>query len=79
MHWSSCWASRSPAVQAECKAVCAHCPVLAQCRSYGLNKGCDESGVWGGLSKNERDVEIARARRAQRRGEVVAEQSRGAA
>jgi WhiB family redox-sensing transcriptional regulator len=35
------------------KAVCAGCPVLAECRAYALETG-QRFGVWGGLSANER-------------------------
>ena len=42
------WLSRSPLVQAEAKAICEYCPVLAKCRSYGLSNGRDDGGVLGG-------------------------------
>ena len=61
------WLTRSPAVQAECKAICEYCPVLKKCRTYGLNKGRDDSGIWGGLTKNEREREIARQRKSGQR------------
>jgi WhiB family redox-sensing transcriptional regulator len=35
------------------KAVCAVCPVVAQCRSYALETD-QRFGVWGGLSARER-------------------------
>lgn len=35
------------------KAVCAVCPVLAECRAYALKTG-QRFGVWGGLSARER-------------------------
>jgi WhiB family transcriptional regulator, redox-sensing transcriptional regulator len=54
------WLSRSPLMQAETKAVCAHCPVLAQCRTFGLNEGLEEAGVWGGMTKAERQLEVRR-------------------
>jgi len=38
---------------APAKAVCAVCPVLAECRAYALETG-QRFGVWGGLSANER-------------------------
>ncbi|SPX94936.1 transcription factor WhiB [Mycobacterium xenopi] len=73
------WLSRSPQMQAECKAVCAHCPVLAKCRNYGLNKGRDDRGIWGGMTTAERQREIRRQRQraasgrpARRRPGVVA-------
>ena len=73
------WLTRSPAVQAECKAICAHCPVLTTCRSYGLSKGREDSGIWGGLTKNEREREIVRQRRSGQRHDVVAAEQQGAA
>jgi WhiB family transcriptional regulator, redox-sensing transcriptional regulator len=54
------WMSRSTREQAECKAICEHCAVLAQCRDYGLGKGRDEAGVWGGMTADERRREIQR-------------------
>lgn len=35
------------------KAVCAVCPVLAECRAYALEHN-EQFGVWGGLSARER-------------------------
>lgn len=48
------WNTRSRAMQEDCKAVCTYCPVLAQCRTYGLTKGLQDAGVWGAMTKNER-------------------------
>ncbi|MGH2529451.1 MAG: WhiB family transcriptional regulator [Actinomycetota bacterium] len=48
------------------KAVCAMCPVRVQCLEWALATGQD-SGVWGGLSEEER-----RVMRRTRRGEVAA-------
>jgi WhiB family redox-sensing transcriptional regulator len=42
------------------KKICAACPVLRECRIYALHH--DVSGVWGGLSENERK-EIKRGRK----------------
>ena len=70
------WASRSLLMQTEVKEVCRHCPVLAQCRSYGLTKGRHDVGVWGAMTMAERQREIRK--RAQgggsrrRPGRVVA-------
>jgi WhiB family transcriptional regulator, redox-sensing transcriptional regulator len=45
------------------KAVCAACPVLAECREYALaNPSLTGSGVWGGLTETERQ-DLAAARR----------------
>jgi WhiB family transcriptional regulator, redox-sensing transcriptional regulator len=38
---------------AEAKAVCARCPVLAECRDFALGTG-DDFGVLGGLTPAER-------------------------
>lgn len=52
---------------AEAKAVCARCPVLAQCRAWALaNPKLAEFGVFGGLSEDERCAAARRARRARR-------------
>lgn len=37
----------------EAKAVCRRCPVMDQCLQWALDTGQD-SGVWGGLSEDER-------------------------
>src|SRR5215469_10799305 len=37
---------------AEAKAVCAHCPVGAECREFALRTR-QAHGVWGGLSEQE--------------------------
>lgn len=37
------------------KAICAACPVLAQCRSHALAVK-EPYGVWGGLSEEERSA-----------------------
>lgn len=39
---------------AEAKAVCAHCPVVAECRSHALEVR-EPYGVWGGLTEAERE------------------------
>ena len=35
------------------RAICAHCPVIDQCRDYAIPIS-ELHGVWGGLSENER-------------------------
>jgi WhiB family transcriptional regulator, redox-sensing transcriptional regulator len=51
---------------ANAKAVCATCPVIAQCLSWAMS--VDEPyGVWGGLTTNERH-----ALRNDRRGLAIA-------
>ncbi|MFJ4963163.1 Transcriptional regulator WhiB1 [Streptomyces sp. ADI96-02] len=46
----------------EAKAVCRTCPVQAQCLEWALENGQD-SGVWGGMSENERRTLKRRSRR----------------
>ncbi len=38
---------------ADAKLVCARCPVTADCLSWALSSGQD-TGVWGGMSEDER-------------------------
>jgi WhiB family redox-sensing transcriptional regulator len=45
------------------KSVCARCPVRLECLEWAMGTGQD-SGVWGGLSEEERRA----LRRARRRG-----------
>ncbi|MGH8905660.1 MAG: WhiB family transcriptional regulator [Egibacteraceae bacterium] len=47
------------------KAVCARCPVAAQCLEWALNTGQD-AGVWGGMSEDERRA-LRRGRQRRRR------------
>ncbi|MGH8906947.1 MAG: WhiB family transcriptional regulator [Egibacteraceae bacterium] len=56
-----------PAIeQAErAKAVCARCPVAAQCLGWALETGQD-AGVWGGLDEDERRI-IRRSRPRRRK------------
>ena len=53
------------------KAVCARCTVTEICLQYALETGQD-SGVWGGLSEDERRALKRRAARARRAGSVSA-------
>jgi WhiB family redox-sensing transcriptional regulator len=46
----------------EAKAVCRRCPVNEQCLQWALESGQD-SGVWGGLSEDERRALKRRAAR----------------
>jgi hypothetical protein len=54
------WTSEDPREQAIAATACQACPVLEQCRAYGLNHP-KESGVYGGITEHER-VRLARAR-----------------
>jgi len=47
------------------KSVCSHCPVTEYCLQYALDTNQD-SGVWGGLSEDERRALKRRAARARR-------------
>jgi WhiB family transcriptional regulator, redox-sensing transcriptional regulator len=49
--------------EAKAKAVCALCPVRAQCLDYALRTSI-KHGIWGGLNRDERARE--RRRRARR-------------
>lgn len=51
-------ASAAPA-----KSICAVCPVIDECREYGMSQ---KFGVWGGLSERER--RRIRSQRARERG-----------
>ena len=44
------------------KAVCASCPVIAQCRAHALATQ-EPYGIWGGLSEEERFEIISKAQR----------------
>ncbi|WP_406318715.1 WhiB family transcriptional regulator [Streptosporangium sp. NBC_01639] len=39
--------------EARAKAVCAGCPVLADCRAYAV-RAAEPEGIWGGLTVQER-------------------------
>jgi WhiB family transcriptional regulator, redox-sensing transcriptional regulator len=48
----------------EAKAVCARCPVLAECRTWAMeNPRLAGFGVFGGMSEDERKAAARRARR----------------
>lgn len=49
--------------EAKAKAICASCPVQAQCLNYALENSI-KHGIWGGLNEKERARE--RRRRARR-------------
>jgi len=53
----------------EAKAICATCPVTAECLEYAMAMGSAVEGVWGGTS--------ARERRQIRRKRAVARGTRG--
>ncbi|MEZ5117295.1 MAG: WhiB family transcriptional regulator [Candidatus Nanopelagicales bacterium] len=44
------------------KAVCASCPVMAQCAAHALRVR-EPYGVWGGLTEDERESLLRRRRR----------------
>ena len=49
----------------EAKAVCRTCPVIDQCLKWALDTNQD-SGIWGGLTEDERRALKRRAMRARR-------------
>ncbi|AHK35731.1 WhiB family transcriptional regulator [Rhodococcus opacus PD630] len=46
---------------ARAKRVCAHCPVLVQCRTHALTAR-EPFGIWGGTSEEERNTILGRGR-----------------
>jgi WhiB family redox-sensing transcriptional regulator len=54
---------------AEAKAVCQRCPLRAKCLEYALRTGQD-TGVWGGMSEDERRVLKRRDARARTRSNL---------
>ncbi|MEU0276440.1 WhiB family transcriptional regulator [Streptomyces sp. NPDC006307] len=50
----------------EAKAVCRRCPVMETCLQWALEMG-EDSGVWGGLSEEERRAMKRRAARQRAR------------
>lgn len=55
---------------APAKAICAACPVAAQCGEYALGRN-EDHGVWGGMSERERR-RVRRQRSIARRAAVLA-------
>lgn len=51
--------------EASAKAICARCPVRAQCLDYALTKSI-KHGIWGGLNSEERARERRRRARQPR-------------
>ena len=47
----------------EAKAICAGCPVRAECLDFAL-AGSERFGIWGGLTEKERRVEARRRKQA---------------
>ena len=47
------------------KAICADCPVLAQCRDHAL-RSREVYGIWGGMGESERAAAIDERTRAPR-------------
>jgi WhiB family redox-sensing transcriptional regulator len=50
----------------EAKAICARCPVMAECRAHAL-RSPGERGIWGGLTEQDRH----KARQERRKGEAA--------
>jgi WhiB family redox-sensing transcriptional regulator len=59
------WEDPSPA-----KAVCAVCPVRAECLAAALARR-EPDGIWGGLTATERRVDARRRRRRRRTTRVA--------
>jgi WhiB family redox-sensing transcriptional regulator len=57
---------------APAKAICAGCPVTAECLAYGLR---EKWGVWGGEAERSRRRIRVQANRAKRAAEIRAEAS----
>lgn len=57
--------SDKPAI-ARAKAICARCPVKAECRDYAIDAG-EKQGVWGGIQGQSLQVPRAARRRGQKR------------
>jgi WhiB family redox-sensing transcriptional regulator len=57
------------------KAVCARCPVLAECLSYALGAP-EECGIWGGATVEERRAIQSRRRAAIARAGRAAQDAR---
>lgn len=54
-HWVA--AEYSESLVADCKAICAKCPVLDECREWGLSLAVqDVAGIVGGLTPQERTL-----------------------
>ncbi|MEU3400684.1 WhiB family transcriptional regulator [Streptomyces filamentosus] len=52
----------------EAKAVCRRCPVMETCLQWALEHG-EDTGVWGGLSEDERRAMKRRAARQRARND----------
>ena len=55
------------------KAICAHCPVRALCRTYALQAG-ELYGIWGGTTERERQGDTQTAARTRRPKQPAAAQ-----
>ena len=45
--------------QEQAKAICASCPVLAQCREHALTVR-EPYGIWGGMTEEDREAHFSR-------------------
>jgi WhiB family transcriptional regulator, redox-sensing transcriptional regulator len=55
---------------AEAKTVCRRCPVVSRCLAWALENG-EDTGVWGGMSEDERRAAKRRTARRQPRNVTV--------
>lgn len=60
---------------ARAKAICASCPVMAECRSHALAVR-EPYGVWGGLTEEEREAVYQRSKKTAAVGAPAAASTR---
>jgi hypothetical protein len=58
------WSSHNRRERERAKAICASCPVLAQCLEWSLSLPCTDATIWAGLGWYERN-RLQRERQAQ--------------
>lgn len=65
-------AAARQAREAEAKTVCSGCPVRLTCLEYRLARPRQlDDVIWGGMDGDERNAELRRRRRAQRKAEAA--------
>ena len=66
------WFPKANGKAAKGRAICARCPVAAECLEWALSTS-EDSGVWGGLDPDERKALARRRDRfARRRDRLIA-------
>lgn len=53
-HDQNLWYPVRGGSNAKALAICEACPVKVECGEYGLSLGCNEQGIWGGMSHKQR-------------------------